>query len=491
MTKSRIFLFLLMSFILGVFVRSFFEIDRSFLFLVSIFSLIALFIFYKNKHVSVIVSILLFFVIGGWRTDHILQQVNNATFDGKIFVGNAVVIKKSDSNFGQNLIIEMEKTKVTMLLQAAQYPQYSYGDLLKVICTAKVIENPSADEAGKDSEFDYRMYMAKEGVLYSCEDKKFEKVGENKGNIFLSSIVRVKSHFEENIRKVIPQPEEALAGGILFGGSSGLSEETKNDFARTGMTHIVAVSGYNVTIIAEYLIMLGIALGLWRGQAVWFAVLGIALFVIMVGLPASAVRAGVMSSILLWAMKNGRLASSENAIIFAGAIMLFDNPLLLRWDIGFQLSFLATIGIVASTPLWEKSFIKKHKAFGISEIIVLSLSAQIFVLPIIAYNFHSTSLISLLANVLILPIVPLSMLLVFLVSVSAFVFAPLAMMFAWLSYLPLHYELSVIHALAGLKWASVEIENMPVYFIAVYYIILVLLIVFIKNKFETTYNAES
>ena len=248
------------------------------------------------------------------------------------------------------------------------------------------------------------------------------------------------------------------------------------------MTHIVAVSGYNVTIIAEYLIFLGLWLGMWRKNAVWLAIIGIIVFVIMIGFPSSAVRAGVMGGILLWAMKNGRLANSQNAIVFAATVMLLINPLLLRWDIGFQLSFLATLGIVETSTFWEKSFIKKHKALGISEIIAMSLSAQIFVLPIIAYNFHITSLISLLANVLILPIIPLSMLLVFLASICGFIFYGVSLVFAWLAFVPLLYEIKIVQILAGLPWASIKIEKINIWWFIIYYCSLLGGIYYLKKR---------
>jgi len=171
-------------------------------------------------------------------------------------------------------------------------------------------------------------------------------------------------------------------------------------------------------------------------------------------------------------MKNGRLASSGNAIIFAGAVMLFINPLLLGWDVGFQLSFLATLGIVLSSPFWEKSFVKKHKALGISEIVAMSISAQIFVLPIIAYNFHITSLISLLANVLILPVIPISMLLVFLTALGGFIIPQLSLVFAWLAHMTLAYEIELIKTLAAFPWASVSFDSFSGWWVGVYYIIL-------------------
>ena len=483
MSRSRVFLFVLLNFVGGVFVRSFFEINQYYFFLLALFSLIMLFIFLpayrqagKNKFAALAAFFALAFVLGGWITDKEIERTKNLIYSGKTFKETAIVEKVTPSAFGQNIVAEFSKEKILVLIQSAKYPEYFYGDLLDVSCILKPIENLNAS-------FDYKMYMAKEGVLYQCKGK-IEKIAEGKGNWLYSKIILARTTFENKITKVISQPYGALASGLLFGGGSGLSKEIQNDFSRTGMTHIIAVSGYNVTIIAEYLIMFGIFLGLWRKQAIWFAIVGIFLFVVMVGFPSSAVRAGVMSSILLWAMKNGRLANCENAIIFAGAIMLAINPLLLRWDVGFQLSFLATLGIVASASFWEKSFIKNHKAFGISEIILLSLSAQIFVLPIIAYNFNIVSPISLLANVFILPIVPLSMLLVFLVCLFGFIFSPLSLVFSWLAFVLLFYEIKLIHILAQFPWASVEIEKVTPWQVFLYYVTLAIVIFWIKKKQE-------
>jgi len=232
------------------------------------------------------------------------------------------------------------------------------------------------------------------------------------------------------------------------------------------------VSGYNVTIIAEYLIWLGILFGLWRPKAFWFALVGIFLFVAMIGFPSSAVRAGVMGSILLWAAKNGRLANSRNAIVFSAVVMLAINPLLLRWDIGFQLSFLATLGIVEVAPLWEKYFDRKIRSIWFLEIAIMTLSAQIFVLPIIIFNFHSFSWVFLLANIAVLEIIPATMLLVFLAAVSGFVFFPLAAVFSFLAYILLKYETGAIDFLSRLSWASREVGSFSWQMVAVYYVLI-------------------
>ena len=301
-------------------------------------------------------------------------------------------------------------------------------------------------------------------------------------------MLRVKNSLSRRISERLPYPESGLLEGLLLGGDGGLSKSVQEDFSRTGMSHITAVSGYNVTIIAQYLILLGIFLGLWRRQAFWLAILGIFIFIFLIGFPASAVRAGIMGSLILIAMKNGRLASSENAIVFSGAFMLLLNPLLLRYDIGFQLSFLATIGIVVIYPFFNDYLIRKQKILSAPfEILCLTLSAQIFVLPIIFYNFETLSLISPLANLLVHPIIPFTMLLGFLLIVSSIVFSPLAAIFSWLTYLPLRFETFVISFLAGFQFSSVEV-SFPGWEVWAWYLVFVASIFIIRKSKKLRIN---
>jgi competence protein ComEC len=475
MTKSKIFLFLSLSFIGGVFLKSFWESDlRLAEYILAILAIIVLVILYKNKRVAVAAFCVLVFALGIWRTENRLGDLDNLNLDGKSFSGKAIVAKEPVQNDSfQSVIVKLENgTKA--LINANQFEKIKYGDELNLQCILKIPEN-------KDDSFDYRMYLAKDRIYYLCQNAKMEMTGENRGNKIYSFVLNLKNRMVENINKVIPYPYSALGNGLIFGGSSELPEALKTNFSRTGMTHIIAVSGYNVTIIAEYLILFGIWIGLWRKQAFWFALIGIIVFVAMTGFPSSAVRAGVMGGLLLWAMKNGRLANSWNAIIFAAAIMLLLNPMLLRFDIGFQLSFMATIGIVSFSSFWEKYLVKKHQALGFTEIFFLSLSAQIFVVPIIIYNFHTLSLVSLAANLLILPLVPLSMLLVFLTAVGGFIFPPLSLVFAWLTYLPLRYQIEIINRLAGFGWASREVNNFSASMMAVWYFILTALAIYLRK----------
>lgn len=350
MNKSRIFCIFSLSFIGGAAVASFLYpriLSDETVYFLAILALIILTVFYKNKIAAVASIAVLFFILGIFLINEKLNDIKNLNLNGKNFSGEGKIIKEPEKNGRtQNLIVSTDMIKEKILIGASAYEKYNYGDRIRVDCTLRIPENFSDD-------FDYRMYLAKSGVNYKCEKPKIEKLGKNQGNKIYTGIIKIRNKLDGNISRLVPAPELGLLSGLLIGGNKKLSEEIQNNFSKTGMTHIVAVSGYNVTIIAEYLMMLGIFLGLWRRQAFYFAVAGIILFIVIVGLPSSAVRAGIMGILLIWAMKNGRLANSQNAVLFSADAMLLFNPLLLRWDVGFQLSFLATLGIIYVYPILE------------------------------------------------------------------------------------------------------------------------------------------
>lgn len=474
MTKSKIFFLILLSLVGGIFYQSFWSVSLLAGWLILVSAIILFLIGYKNKLIVVASLMGIFFLLGIARTELSLREVKNIKNSPANISATVQIIKEPEKKeFYQNLVVainedelwrnrSMRKTKI--LVRAELYKDFRYNDVVELKCQPEIIKNISSD-------FDYKMYLAKDKIYYTCVRAEIKKIKEGE-RTFYGAVLNLRNKLENNVGQIIPQPQAALAQGLLFGGGNRLSKELQEIFSQTGMSHIVAVSGYNVTIIAEYLMIIGIFFGLWRAQSFYFAILGIFIFIAMIGFPASAMRAGVMGGLILWAIKNGRLANMDNAILLAGAIMLLINPLLLRWDIGFQLSFLATIGLVKLAPLWDKYFLKKYKAWGILEIILMTVSAQIFVLPIILYNFHNLAVISILANVLILPIIPITMLFVFLAAIFGFIFYPLALIFGWLAYGLLKYEIELISFLAQLKFANLNIDNFGYGGVIIWYIIL-------------------
>ena len=478
LTGSKIFFILSLCFLLGVFLASFFEIERYILLILIVAAVVVFIINYQNKKMVVASAAILFLALGVWRANISLESARNNLTVQKLgpaeFFG--IVAKEPETDEKYQKVVVEDNAKNKILINADIYPQYQYGDELKVKC---ILQEPKNFE---DSTFDYQMYLAKEGIYRICNRPQITIVSKNKGNMTYSAILAIKNKFEEKLSQIFPDPEGAYLKGLLLGGSKRMPKELSEAFQKTGTTHTVAVSGYNVTIVAAFLMEAGIFIGLWRQQVFSFAVLGIILFVLMTGAPASAVRAGIMGGLVIWAMKEGRLANSTNAILFAASAMLAINPLLLRYDAGFQLSFLATIGIVQLSPILEKIFWRGRAPKLIQETVILTMSAIIFVLPIILNSFEKFSLVSPIANFVILPAIPAIMGMGFAAGMAGFIFVPLGKLVGFIPYILLKAELFVIQWMANLPGASVEVKNFGWKYISVYYLILFLGLFHLKRN---------
>ena len=269
---------------------------------------------------------------------------------------------------------------------------------------------------------------------------------------------------------------------MALGIKNDLSKEVKDDFSKAGVSHIIAISGLHITIIAGILMNLGLGLYLTRRQAFWFAIVGLFLFILLIGMPASAVRAGIMGFLVLLAMYLGRLNNSTNAFVLAGALMLLVNPKLLRYDIGFQLSFLAVLGLIYVGPFFKKFVKKIPDLFNIKSTILMTLSAQVFTLPLIIYYFQRVSIIAPLSNVMILPVLPFVLIFGFLASIFSLIFLPLGEIIFWPCYLLLKYITSVTAFLADINWSSFEVNDFDFTFILLIYVFIFFVLKIVRSK---------
>ena len=273
-------------------------------------------------------------------------------------------------------------------------------------------------------------------------------ISKNCGDLIYSHILILKNKLRENIGKNLTLNEGAILGAIMLGDQKKISYDLKEKLNKTGLRHIVAVSGMHIAILTSLLMTFLIGLGFWRGQAFYLTILFIFLYILMIGIPASALRAAIMGFLFLLAQKIGRLSMSSRAVIFAAALMCLFNPFLLRFDIGFQLSFLAVLGIIYLSPIFQSWFKKIPNLFQFRDILAMTLSAQIFTLPILIYNFGYFSSKGLITNILIVPFLPYIMGLGFLFSLMGIIYQP----FGWLLSLPanilLIYVIKVINFFA-------------------------------------------
>lgn len=416
----------------------------------------------------------LLWMIGAYVVVDVLHDVEAyRNMEGQQVDGTLIVRDVTDKKWNTQITGHVQDTRMSVLWNDIKYPQVTEGDIVTFSCTAKI--------PASDGTFDYRMYLAMKQIYVVCDDMSYAVTGHH--DDLLTVMGTFRAYLEQQIFSLIPAPQSALASGLLLGGDDFLSEDIRAQFSRTGMTHIVAVSGYNVSIIIMVVISVLIYVGLHRRMAMFFAISAIFGFVMLIGFPSSGVRAGIMGVMVLCAATYGRVAQAYGALFFAAAIMLAYNPLLLKYDIGFQLSFLATLGIIFVYPILERLTVRVKNSFGLMEMILLTISAQVFVLPIIAYHFHTISLISIIANVFVLPIIPITMLCVFLLLLVQPLMSIASTILGWCAYMLLSYELFVIDLFAGFPWGSITVDVGGIFWIVLYYGVVGIFCVMINHWF--------
>lgn len=204
------------------------------------------------------------------------------------------------------------------------------------------------------------------------------------------------------VRESLPEPQASLLLGIILGIKSGFPASFYEAMRMTGTLHVVVVSGYNIMVIINTLERLLIFLPLKVRLATVF--IFVLFFMLLVGFEPPVVRAVVMGSLGLLAIALGRQTAALRALIFAGLVMVLINP---EWitDLSFQLSFLATLGLILIFPLLHRLF--PDRGGVLRESFLLTLAAQMAVWPLIAYSFGQFSVVSLLVNTLVLWTIPL------------------------------------------------------------------------------------
>jgi competence protein ComEC len=355
-----------------------------------------------------------------------------------------------------------------ILLSAPLDTDYKYGDEINFTGTLKKPENFMTDQ-GKI--FDYVNYLRKDGIFYVMSYPKIEIVSRGNGNFIQSFLFLAKEKFLEKMYSAVPAPENIFMDGLILGEKSAFSPDIIKSFIITGTIHIVALSGYNVTIVAEWIMKLFAKISFVpKNFGIGAGILTIILFIIMTGGSSTAIRAGIMATLALVARATGRNYDVARALILAGVFMVILNPLLLVYDVSFQLSFLATVAVIFLAPRIEKYFLWVPEFFELRDIVSVTVAAYIFVFPFILYQMGNFSVVALPTNVLILPFIPFTMMLGFLTGFAGLIWYVFAVPFGFISYLFLHYELSVISFFSNLPFAAFSFPDFPLVLTILIYI---------------------
>ncbi len=445
----------------GVLSRSFFDFGMSAaLFSVFLGAVMGAMYYFLKIHKAAFFAGLFLFSAGLGILRYDMKETRSMALENEIgskISFRAVIIDEPEEkeNYAR-LIVEERKNRVKVLLTAYSYPEFHYGDIVDVFGILKRPEKYTPSTISEQAGFDWPAYLAKEDIYYEMVYPQINLVSSGGGFWLKRWLFGVKEKFIASLSANIPEPNAGFLAGLTIGAKTAIPKELLESFRKTGIIHIVVLSGYNITLVADVVIkMLGV-FPFYFGIS--FGILGIFLFALMTGASATVVRASIMAGIVLFAKATGRIYHITIALLVAGFFMVLHNPKILRFDSSFQLSFLATLALIYVSPHVEKKMTFIPKKFHLREITTATISTQIFVMPFLLYKMGLFSAVSLPVNLLVLIFVPLTMIFGFLAGIAGFISQILSIPFAWVGYTLTAYELRVVDLFSKLPFAAFNIS---------------------------------
>jgi len=360
-----------------------------------------------------------------------------------------------------------------LLVRVFPNETYEYGERIRI--RGKLVTPP------ENEEFSYRDYLARQGVHSYMSQTEVTRLPGEGGNPIRKAIYAFKDKALENIYLIFPDPEASLLAGILLGVDTGLPRDLQQAFKDTGTAHIIAISGFNIAIIAGlFFTFFSRILGQLRGSIV--SILGIALYTFLVGADAAVVRAAIMGGLALLIRLLGRRNDGLNALMLSAVIMAIFNPYI-PWDVGFQLSFFATLGLILyAEPFqkWAVNLITRYTTPGtaqkvatpVSEYFLLTLAAQLTTLPIMAYHFKRISLVSLIANPFILPVQPAVMIVGGIAVILSLIWLPLGAVAAFGAWPFVAYTIRLVELFDLLPNGVIVLGDFSLWLVILFYAVL-------------------
>lgn len=466
---------LTVSFALGLFFEKIFELGIKTSILGSVIILIITLIIFREKInlIKIILLIGIAFIFGILRIaliDQTPDPLLNQSIDQKILIEGRVVKEPDERDDSIRYTIKPENSESRVMVVTGRLPRFDYYDKLSVSGVLKLPKNFTNDQGVS---FDYLSYLAKDKIHFIVYQPEI-KILDGKNFNFVGNLYKLKYFLTGKINAVTPEPNASLINGLLFGTKQSLGTDLLDDFKNVGLIHIIVLSGYNITIIAVGIFYFTSFFGK-RNLGFVIASIGIILFVLMVGLSATVIRASIMALIGILARFLGRPADALRWLFIAGFLMLTYNPLILTDDPSFQLSFMATLGLIIFSPFVYYFISKKLPwipiRFGIREIVASTLAVQIFILPLLIKMSGSVSLISFLINPLVLPVIPILM------GVGAITggLGAMSQILSWpfgiLGFLITEAVIRLVEFSAALPLATIQIKTLPIWVMVIWYAI--------------------
>ena len=466
---SKILWAIVGGFLLGVFARSFILLGLSvviFALLLAATSLLLAWFDRSRAQTLIIISVALVAFAGGIARMHTAtltgDPILTGRLDSKVILEGYVTAEPDVRDTGVRISLNVERLILAgttipvgagVLALVPPHADVAYGDRVRATGTLRL---PEAFDTGLGRQFRYPEYLAKDGIGYQLAFAQIEKTDGNEGNFLKAAAIGVKQTYLRGEAAVLPEPEAGLAGGITVGDKRSIGKELTEDFQRVSLIHMVVLSGYNITIVINAISYALTSLPrFFQFGASGFVVL---FFVLMSGGAASAVRAGAMALIAVLARATGRSYLAGRILGVVAFLMVLWNPYELAFDPSFQLSTLATLGLISFTPMFAARLPWITERLGLREIAASTLATQLTVLPLLLYQNGQLSLVALPANLSALLPVPFAMLASFIAAIGGVLFGSYAVPIAFPAYVLLAYIIGVAKFFAALPFAAVSVS---------------------------------
>ncbi len=385
------------------------------------------------------------------------------------------------------------KLKGRILLSTLSSPVYNYGDFIEV--------NGKYISPGIIGNFDYGLYLKRfniTAVSYYPQIKKIESqfISNNFRFFHLwfllrNNIYNFKKKLSNKFDLYLSHNSSAILKAMLLGDKSFLNTEMRDNFSKSGLSHIIAISGMHITLLSSLFLSLSLALGFSRRQSFYLSIFFLIFYLILIGAPASACRASIMGFLSFLALYFGRPGNLLNVLFLSALVLLFINPLLVFGDIGFQLSFLAVLGIIyLNNPVKDFLFLKFFKRFPVGgavfDILSITISVQLITLPILISSFGQVSVIAPLCNLLVVWLLPIIISLAIIASFLGFIFSFLGFFVYFLIDIILRYIVFVSSVVNFVPGSFVLVNNWSFFWSIIYY--LLLFFIFRKSLFPKRFK---
>jgi competence protein ComEC len=412
------------------------------------------------------------------------QLLRSLNGQGEVEVTGLVVDSPDIRDRSVRLRVEARETRLggvwqpvsgSAVVWVPRSSSYKYGDLLQL--TGELQAPPVFDD------FDYRHYLEQQGVYSLLAFPRVRVIEQGKGFVPLAWLHALRERLSQSLARFLPEPQASLSQAILLGEKGNIPNALRNDFAKTGTAHVLAISGLHVGIVAGMLLVLGAWLfGRRYYIYIWFSLATIWLYALLTGMNPPVVRAAIMASLFLLAEFSGRQRSATIALTLAAAVMVGIEPRLL-WQVSFQLSFLAMLGLVLVAPplqaLGRRAVARFLGESGIAVSLAglvvdagaIGMGALTMTWPVISHAFGLVSLVGLPATLLVLPALAGIILSSAATGLLGIFIPALAYVAAWVDWLFLTYMQGVVSAFSRLPLASVDARLNPGLVLA-YYLLL-------------------